>query len=1044
MAETSIQSFLNSITNKSKSHHTVSGLYGSSDAYFITRLLWEEYRVLAVCETDIDAENLLNNINVLHTLYDEKKGDTGLLFLADDAESRISALGRLTDPRRTVSCVVCSKESIQMKTAGISQARDLSAELIVAESIDRKKFIEQLFQGGYERTDFVEGPCQCAIRGEVIDIWVPGEKDPFRVLCPGGVVESIRTFDVGTQRSQEHIKRIFIFPAREKQTEPIAAVLNSLWHDKRAIWGQSEAINKDNTCSEWTYIEHAVMGNADYQLRCESIPDFNKNFTLFKNSLSDWKKNKYAVYIFSHNTGELERLQELLYENCRDIEGYPAHCIGALTRGFVSPGDKIVCVSNGDIFGRYHKTYRLPRWTGGRVLHTIGEITRNDYVVHEKYGVGLYRGLEEVNAFDQTSEYIKIEYKGRDYLYVPVDDFKKVQKYIGGEGLKPRLYSLDGIAWERVKQKVQKGVVELAQELIKTQAARVLQQGFSFSDISHMEREFADAFMYPETPDQARTIQEVLEDMKSSRPMDRLVCGDVGFGKTEVAMRAAFKAVNDSCQAAVLVPTTILAEQHYYSFSDRFADYPVTIGLLSRFQNKGEQKTILNRLKNGTLDIIIGTHRLLQKDVVFKNLKLFILDEEQRFGVKQKEKFKKQFFGIDILTLSATPIPRTLHMGLAGVKDLSLIETPPEGRLPIQTYVGPYQESLMIKAVEAEISRNGQIFYVHNKVETILSCLHRLKLLMPSVRFAHVHGQMRAMQIEKTMMSFMHREIDCLVATSIIESGIDIPNVNTLIIENAQDLGLAQLYQLRGRVGRERQHAHCFLFYDPDTALSQESRKRLEALKEFTALGSGFHLAMRDLEIRGAGNLLGNSQHGFMRDIGFDLYCRLLKKEIERQRQDDTQPADAIGLTDGPKLDLHLNAYLPSSYIPGDSERIRLYRKALDCIDEKDIAVLQQELVDRFGSLPAPAQTFMQFIALRQHTLKHKIKSIVEMKHGLEIIFYPQHSLSPELIVNLAGLYGQNIQFREEKENFIMRVSDLVLGSSDWLRWIKKFLSTLS
>ncbi|MFH1380126.1 MAG: transcription-repair coupling factor [bacterium] len=1042
MPETSIQTFLAALKNQTPSSITVSGLYGSADAYIITRLLQETYRVLVVCDTDDDAENLLNNIKTLFSLAHNDQACNGLLFLSDDVESRLSVLGMLSDRSKHINCIVCSKDAMSLPVNSITYISENCAEVVMGETIIRKDFIELLFRTGYERSDFVEEPGQCAIRGEVIDIWVPGEKNPYRILCPEASIEAIRIFDVGTQRSQKHILRAFIFPAHEKQDQHILQSLSSIWTDARIIFKCTETTEPDENLSGWICLENGSLTNPDYLFSCGSIIDFNKNLSLFKTALIKWKQLGFTVYVFSHNTGEMERLQELLYENMRELEDYPLHMIGTLTRGFVSPDEKIVCVSNGDIFGRYRRSFRLPRWTGGRVLHSIGEIARNDYVVHEKYGIGVYRGLEEMSAFDQTAEYLKIEYKGRDYLYVPVEDFKKVQKYIGGEGIKPKLYSLDGIAWESLTLKIKKGVIEFAQDLIKTQAMRIMQQGYAFSDLSHMEQEFADSFMYPETPDQTRTIEEVLIDMQSSRPMDRLVCGDVGFGKTEVAMRAAFKAVNDSCQVAMLAPTTILAEQHYNSFFERFADYPVRIGLLSRFQNKAEQQKILQQLKKGSIDIVIGTHRLLQKDVFFKNLKLFILDEEQRFGVHQKEKFKKQFAGIDILTLSATPIPRTLHMGLSGVKDLSLIETPPEGRQPIQTYVGPYQERLSVKAIESELSRGGQIFYVHNKVETIQSCLNRIKLLMPSIRIAYVHGQMKASLIEKNMLAFMHREIDVLVATSIIESGLDIPNVNTLIIENAQDMGLAQLYQLRGRIGRERQHAHCFLFYNPDIALTQESKKRLDALREFTALGSGFHLAMRDLEIRGAGNFLGDKQHGFMRDVGFNMYCRLLKQEIENQRHSDTGPVREVETTDGPKLDLKLNAYIPSAYIPNDAERIRLYRKALDCLDVNDVQQFEQELADRFGSLPVQVRTFMQFIELRQQAIALKIKSIIELKHAIEITFYPQHGLLPELVLKLAERYGTDIQFREQKEDFIIRVDEQVLGNNDWLGWIKNLVNT--
>lgn len=1043
MSTISINSFFQKVKLSSNSIMRVSGLYGSSDAYVICRLLHQGFFILAVTETDDEAEDVVRNVEVLSALDKSSKTHKGSLFLSDDSESRISAVGRLSTQPEKIPYIICSKDSFTMPTVSPAFIKDHSVNLVLGETLLRRKLIDLLEEGGYERDHFVEEPGQYAVRGEVIDVWVPGEGNPYRIVYPSESVESIRVFDVGTQRSHAFLDNIFLFPAKEMTEGNLLACIESFSPYPLVLFGKEENLNAKKRLPGWHTMLHDRLGKSECSFSFQSIPDFQKNIELFCRSLREWHKKDFQTIIYSRNTGETERLQELLYEHGRDIEEYPQHRIGALTRGFVSNEEKLVCVANGDIFGRYHKTYRLPRWTGGRILHSLGDITRGDCVVHEKYGIGRYRGLEEITALGHVSEYIKLEYKGNDYLYVPVDDFQKVQKYIGGEGHRPRLYSLDGVAWEHMKRKVKKAVMELAEELLKIHAARILQKGFMFSPLTHMEREFADSFMYPETPDQSRTISEVLSDMHQSRPMDRVVCGDVGYGKTEVAMRAAFKAVNDSCQVAVLVPTTILAEQHFQTFTERMADYPVTVAFISRFQNKSEQKKILKGLKEGTIDIIIGTHRLLQKDIVFKNLKLFIVDEEHRFGVKHKEWFKGQFTGIDILTLSATPIPRTLYMGLSGVRELSLIETPPEGRQPIQTYVGRYDESLVEKAIGAEMSRGGQVFYVHNRIETIHNCLENLKRLLPSITCAVVHGKMKPSVIEKTMWLFLHKKIDCLVSTSIIESGLDIPNVNTLIVENAHEMGLAQLYQLRGRVGREKKRAHCFLFYQVDTHLTFEAKKRMEALKEFTSLSSGFHLAMRDLEIRGAGNVLGAKQHGFMKDVGFDLYSRLLKQEIERQQAGTPHAGEPLAEIEGPKLDLKIHAYFPSTYIPGDAERIRLYRKALECSDEKDLQFLEQELCDRFGSMPLQVRNFFELLRLRQRAVKLKIQAVLEMKHSLEIHFRKDHRLSPDDIVGLANTYGNHIQFIDHPEKFSVRLDESVTKAESWLTWIKKFLSDM-
>ena len=576
--------------------------------------------------------------------------------------------------------------------------------------------------------------------------------------------------------------------------------------------------------------------------------------------------------------------------------------VGPLRSGFFSKD--LFVATNAEIFGRQRHRPRLPKFKSGAIVREVQDIKRGDYVVHEHYGIGRYKGLELLHAGGHDAEYLRVEYAKGDKLYVPLYDLKQIQKYSGSEGGSPRLSSLDTSTWERVKARVQESIQALAKDLVRLHAMRAALPGHAYPEDSHLEQEFAASFLYDETPDQIKAIEDVKKDMEASRPMDRVVLGDVGYGKTEVAMRAAMKAISDSKQVAVLVPTTILAEQHFQTFKQRFADYPARIGLLSRFQSAKEEKETLVAMANGALDIVIGTHKLLQKGIVFHDLGLLVIDEEHRFGVKHKEQIKKLRQHLDVLTLTATPIPRTLSFALSGMRELSIIESPPIGRLPISTHVGPYEDTVVKEAIQKELDRKGQVFYVHNRVQSLNTRLHFLKQLVPGVSIGVVHGQMGGDEIEKVMWEFTHRKHQILLATTIIESGIDIPSANTLIVEEAEDFGLSQLYQLRGRVGRERQKAYCYLFYSPSVPLTQDARARLEALREFTELGSGYRLAVRDMEIRGAGNLLGQQQHGHIAAVGLDLYSQLLQEEIARLKGEPPPKASRF-----PSMDLTVHAF---------------------------------------------------------------------------------------------------------------------------------------
>jgi transcription-repair coupling factor (superfamily II helicase) len=743
--------------------------------------------------------------------------------------------------------------------------------------------------------DTVERAGEVAVRGEVLDLWAPGAEGPVRALWPFDQIESLRKIDLTTQRSTDLLDEVRVGPARLAAGD--ATLIDYLGPDGVLFESRPAAERPVAWAGRRVVHDPLAAGGGD---RFAPPPPVAGRMDFLAKEVRQWLRDGWTVRVFCHNAGEQERFEELLLLEDRgfaeDFENRRIDLpLGPLTRGFLDGRDKRAVLAHGELFGRARRRLRLPKFVGGTALQGVAELRKGDYVVHERFGVGRYVALEHKNAGGTESDYLRLEYKGGDRVFVPLFEFRQVRKFIGTEGKRPVLSSLDTAAWDRSKAQVEAAVAEMARELLARAAARQRAPGYAFPPDSHLEQEFGASFLYELTPDQARAIEETKRDMTRPLPMDRLVCGDVGYGKTEVALRAAFKAVCAGKQVAVLVPTTILAEQHGRNFRDRLADYPVGVAVLSRFSKPADQKRIVRDIQRGVVDVAVGTHRLLSPDVTFKDLGLIIIDEEHRFGVKQKERIKAFRDTVDVLALSATPIPRTLGSALGGLKGLSIIETPPEGRLPIATHVGPFDLKTVAAAVEQELRRGGQVFYVHNRVGSIEKRRQWLTDALRehglSARIALAHGQMSGAAMEKVMWDFLHRQFDILIATSIIESGLDIPTVNTLIVEEAEDFGLAQLYQLRGRVGRERQKAYCFLFHSPDAALSEEAQKRLAALKEFAALGAGFKLAMRDLEIRGAGNLLGPEQHGFVNAVGLDLYGQLLSEEIEKQKSGGRRPA---------------------------------------------------------------------------------------------------------------------------------------------------------
>ena len=634
---------------------------------------------------------------------------------------------------------------------------------------------------------------------------------------------------------------------------------------------------------------------------------------------------------------------------------------GEMSSGFELPLQRIAVMTDEELFKqRPKKKSRPQKMTNAERIKSYSEIKPGDHIVHIHHGIGKYIGIETLEINGIHKDYLHIRYRAEDKLFVPVDQIDQIQKYVASEEKEPKLHKLGGAEWKKTKTKVSAAVQDIADDLIKLYAKRESEKGHAFEPDQDMQQAFEAAFPYEETDDQLRSIEEVKRDMEKERPMDRLICGDVGYGKTEVAIRAAFKAVQDSKQVAFLVPTTILAQQHYETMKERFADFPVEVGLLSRFRSKKQQTETTKGLKAGTIDVVVGTHRLLSKDIVYHDLGLLIVDEEQRFGVTHKEKIKQLKTNVDVLTLTATPIPRTLHMSMIGVRDLSVIETPPANRFPVQTYVMEQNGALVREAIEREMARGGQAFYLYNRVEDMARKVDEIQMLVPEARVGFAHGQMTERELESVILSFLEGDYDVLVTTTIIETGIDIPNVNTLIVQDADRMGLSQLYQLRGRVGRSNRVAYAYFMYQRDKVLTDVAEKRLQAIKEFTELGSGFKIAMRDLSIRGAGNLLGSQQHGFIDSVGFDLYAQMLQEAIE-EKQTGIKQEEVLDV----EISLPFDAYLPDAYIPDGFQKIQMYKRIKAVESEKDYEDLVDELIDRFGNMPIEAERLMRISRMK-------------------------------------------------------------------------------
>ncbi|MCY9517294.1 transcription-repair coupling factor [Paenibacillus apiarius] len=723
---------------------------------------------------------------------------------------------------------------------------------------------------------------------------------------------------------------------------------------------------------------------------CRTMQNFHGQMNVLKAEMERWKKTGANVIMLANGDERADRIRRVL----QDYQiPEPTILKGNLQSGFELPSVHLVVITEGEMFSqkqrKARRTEQSAKMDNAERIRSYTELKVGDYVVHQNHGIGKYIGIGTLEINGIHKDYLHILYAGGDKLSVPVDQLHLIQRYVSSEEKEPKVYKLGGTEWTKVKNKVRSSVKDIADDLIKLYAARQASSGYAFEKDTPEQREFEEMFPYDETRDQLRTIEEIKKDMEMPRPMDRLLCGDVGYGKTEVAVRAAFKAAIEGKQVAILVPTTILAQQHYETFRERFAEYPFNIQVMSRFRSRKEQNETIKGLKTGVVDIVIGTHRLLSQDVVFKDLGMLIVDEEQRFGVTHKEKLKRLKMNVDVLTLTATPIPRTLHMSMLGVRDLSVIETPPENRFPVQTYVLEYSDALVREAIERELARNGQVYFLFNRVQGIHQMADHIKMLVPEARVTVSHGQMSEQELEKTILDFLDGEYDVLVSTSIIETGVDIPNVNTLIVHDADKMGLSQLYQLRGRVGRSNRIAYAYFTYQRDKVLNEVAEKRLQAIKEFTELGSGFKIAMRDLSIRGAGNLLGAEQHGFIASVGFDLYSQMLGDEINKRKAE----LDGIAIEEQQELstliDLNIDAYLPPNYIYDSIQKIEIYKKVAGLASLDEVEELRDELIDRFGEPPLAVLQLLAVARLKLYAKQYGLESIVQRGDAVTLKVHP-------------------------------------------------------
>ncbi|MFP4113705.1 MAG: transcription-repair coupling factor [Spirochaetales bacterium] len=1023
---------------------------------------------------------------------------------------RARALGELVT--RQPKIVVASMRAFLSPVPDRERYAARLTQVQVGDSFDPVDLGRRLEQYGYTRVPKVGVRGEYAIRGEVVDLFQPGDEHAIRIVFEWDEIEEIRLFEADTQSSVGSINEFILHPEREvvwderevatateqmrslaefRNPEPLIEQLTeerwvegeeayfpladeephylpeylppgavTLFTDSERLVASHDALEREYQglySSErvrrdvprpsrllrpfesardslerhvlFPLLSESDRGNV-LRLPCDPPRSFFGNVSFFKEELANLQEAQFDVVVVADSETQSSRIRHLLSDHEVSV------VTGSISGGFSLPDQRLMVVEENEIFGRRKRAPKSVKQVHSRAIDTFVDLSPGDYVVHVNYGIGRFNGIKRIAAAGNERDYIHLEYAGDEFIYIPIEQVNLIQRYIGSHGEAPRMDKVGGKSWESRKSRVRKNVEDLAERLVKLYSRRRRARGFAFPEDTEWQVQFEATFPYEETEDQLRAIDEVKADMERPQPMDRLVCGDVGYGKTEVAMRAAFKAVTAGKQVAILAPTTILAEQHYESFTERMSDFPVKIGMLSRFVAPTDQKRVISELAGGELDIVIGTHRILSKDVMFKELGLLVIDEEQRFGVKDKERLKELKTSIDSLTMTATPIPRTLHMSLLKIRDMSIIKTPPHNRLPIQTVIQEFNEEIVTRAIRNEIERGGQIYFLHNRVETLNNVVSYLQELMPEVMIDKAHGRMSAHQLEDIMHRFVHGAFQVLVSTTIIENGIDIPNVNTIIIDRADMYGISQLYQLRGRVGRSGRLAYAYLLYPDQRVLSEIAMKRLQIISDYTELGSGFKIALKDLEVRGAGNLLGREQSGDILSVGFDMYLRLLDEAIRRLDEDAEEQEEEV------YLELEYSGFIPDGYVSEPAEKMEVYKRVASITTDQELENVAGELQDRFGPLPDEVHSLLSLAEIRVLCRKLHIASLKERKGTLEVEFGKVAKISADRVVTLIQSSGGKVKL-DPRRPAVLVMDTEGIGLKEKSEFIRGRLSTL-
>lgn len=1079
-----------------------SGCMESQKVHLMYGVAKEADHVFILTENDLKAKELFDDYRFYDPevlLYPAKDL---LFYQADIQSNlldkqRMQVLKALSEKKKTAVILSMGGAMDCIISKRILQDKVLTFEL--DQVIDLEELKLQMVNIGYERTAQVEMAGQFSVRGGIIDIYPLTEENPVRIDLWGDEIDSIRIFDPENQRSLEEIETLTVYPARDRledvSTKYMETILNytdgtetlflldepnrleeagmalekefreSMEHrlmqehlDQDLVkvdilgFSQLQGWLNNRNCVSFCVIEHRQKEwkiNERFGFTAKTVSPYNNSFEMLVKDLSNWKRKGYRIVLLSASRTRSERLaHELMdqglnafYSDSIDRVIQPGEIMvryGHVSRGFEYPFIKFVLITESDIFGKEKKKKKKKSQYSGTKIASFNELSIGDYVVHESHGLGIYRGIEKIDVDHVMKDYIKIEYNGSN-LYILATQLDLLQKYASADAAKPpKLNRLGGQEWTKTKKKVRGAVKDIAKDLVALYAERQATDGFQYGKDTVWQKEFEEMFPFEETEDQVAAIEATKRDMESTKIMDRLVCGDVGYGKTEVAIRAAFKAVQESKQVVYLVPTTILAQQHYNTFVQRMKDFPVRVDLLCRFRTPAQQKKTLTDLKKGYVDILIGTHRVLSKDVEYKDLGLLIVDEEQRFGVAHKEKIKQLKKNVDVLTLTATPIPRTLHMSLIGIRDLSVLEEPPMDRVAIQTYVMEYDEEMVREAICRELNRDGQIYYVYNRVNDIGEVASRIRKIVPEARVEFAHGQMSERELEKIMYEFINGDIDVLVSTTIVETGLDISNANTMIIHDADQMGLSQLYQLRGRVGRSNRTAYAFLMYRRNKMLKEVAEKRLAAIREFTELGSGIKIAMRDLEIRGAGNLLGAQQHGHMESVGYDLYCKMLNEAVLEVKGLSTEKEEFETV-----VDVSMDAFIPDSYIPNEFHKLDIYKRIAGIETDEEYEEMVDELMDRFGEPPKSVLNLLAIANVKAAAHKAYITEIKQRGEEFQLTLFEQAKLDTSQLPALVQSYGKKVSLRLQGKNpyFLLNLS----GSQEqMLKEMKEFVLKLA